>query len=267
MVGGSASRSGATGHGENLADVDAPVPPQHRCWHARESVSRHCDSTRVQRLDLVDQVLDAQGLVGGLDPDILEAFGGSARASACRENRNRCCIGCSIGQRDRIRYRRKCPVSGVLIMSVPPGLSNPRHRLRKRLGSGTCSIRSNALTTSNRPIVGHGLQHSFEDARPDRRHSAAAIAPGVEFHAVHVEAARRGDLHEVPAGAADVEQTARLDPAPSRRAGPRNAGSSSAWPRRSRGTRRTRMHRPPTRPSSSGSEAGAGRSARSRRQM
>ena len=39
-------------------------------------VSRCLRQQRVQRLDLVDQILDAQGLIGGLDPDILETLGG-----------------------------------------------------------------------------------------------------------------------------------------------------------------------------------------------
>ncbi len=49
---------------------------------ARETVSRACDSTGFRRLDLVDQILEAQSLVRGADVDVLEAFGGSARSSA-----------------------------------------------------------------------------------------------------------------------------------------------------------------------------------------
>ena len=91
---------------------------------------------RIERLDLIDQVFEAERLVGGVDADILEALGRKRPLAMrlCGKTENKCCIGCSIGQRDRIRNRSKCPVSGVLITTVPPGLSRPRHRRRNAAG-------------------------------------------------------------------------------------------------------------------------------------
>ena len=57
------------------------------------------------------------------------------------------------------------------------------------------------------------LQYPLENARPDLRTGSGNRA-GREFHTVHVKTVRRGDFHEVSAGAAHIKQPPRPDARP-----------------------------------------------------
>ena len=68
-------RSGPPRDGEDLADIDTPVRAKHRCGHDARQRLEHSGEPRIQRLDLVDQVIDPQRLIGGIHRHVREAFG------------------------------------------------------------------------------------------------------------------------------------------------------------------------------------------------
>ena len=61
--------SRASAHGEDFTDVDASRPSEERARYRMGQRSKRCGQQRIQRLDLINQVLDTDGLVGRINAD------------------------------------------------------------------------------------------------------------------------------------------------------------------------------------------------------
>ena len=101
-------------------------------------------------------------------------------------------------------------MSGVLTSSMPPGLRRLAQLRRNARGSGTCSMQVERADHVEWTGVRQVLQTAFEDARTDvwSSHGNGILR---ELDAVDVESVCRGHLHEVAAGATNVQQSSGSD--------------------------------------------------------